>query len=319
MTQFSGNLASRVEFGDAIVIAGKTIEGAKRLQINLRVSKEEVSNIGLHISVRFREDAIIRNSRISNIWGHEECEENLNESTIQNPIIPGDFFILYIFAGESMFHISINHRTYCTFKYRFPIEDLRTIEVKEHIQAILQIDHRSIFPSPWPQVQSSDRSVLFSNDCPVLFSPGHVILIQAIPYHNRKGQFYVLFHEYDTAREGLHFNARFEPHNVVVRNAKNANMEFGHEERDGGFPFVFDQQFRLAIGFTPKEFVFAVNGRRFASFAYRSPNLLKGLNGFKIKGNNGMYVEVSSVDHMKMDSPDCQGFERYSSLNYVVT
>lgn len=318
MTHFIGNLACPIEFGNAIVIAGKTIDGANRLQINLRVSKEEICNIGLHLSVRFDEDIIVRNTRINENYGEEEREEHLDEKTERNPIVPGDFFIISIFAGETKFHISVNHRSYCTFKYRMPIDHLRTLEIRDHLQAVVQVDHRTIFPSPWPQIQSSDSSKLFSNDIPILFSPGHVIVIQAIPYHNPGGQFIIMFYAGDTKRECLHFNVRFEPHNIVVRNAMKSNLEFGHEERDGGFPFKYDQQFRLAIGFTEKSFVFAVNGKHFTSFGYRSSDLLDMLNGFKIKGIHGMYVQVSSVDHLQIGNADCDGFEAYSDPNYVI-
>lgn len=84
------------------------------------------------------------------------------------------------------------------------------------------------------------------------------------------------------------------------------------EERDGGFPFIIDQQFKLAIAFTETEFKFAVNGQLFGSFQYRSPNQLAVLNGFKTYCGNGMQLEVTGVDHMNMGFPDCEAFETYS-------
>lgn len=86
----------------------------------------------------------------------------------------------------------------------------------------------------------------------------------------------------------------------------------GREERDGGFPFFIDEQFKLAIGFTETEFKFAVNGTIFGSFEYRSPNQLDKLNGLKIAGGNGLHMEVTSVDHINSGSVDCEGFETYS-------
>lgn len=87
---------------------------------------------------------------------------------------------------------------------------------------------------------------------------------------------------------------------------------FGNEERSGGFPFVLEQQFKLAIALTPKEFRFAVDGVYFASFAYRSGHGVDKLNGFKMGTSHGLYLEITSVDHMQMDSSDCDGFEEYS-------
>lgn len=318
MTQFVGNLACPIEFGNSIVIAGKTIDGAQRTQINLRANKEAISNIGLHLSIRFDEEIIIRNTLINNEWGEEERSEHLYESTSPNPLVPGDFFIVHIFASDEKFHISVNHRPFCTFKYRLSIEQLITVEVRDHLQAVTQIDHRTAFPSPWPPLQYSDPHTVFSNDSPILFTPGHVIVITALPYHDENGRFFVLFMDGDSKREALHFNVRFNPQNVVVRNAMKDNYEFGPEERDGGFPFRFNQQFRLAIAFTKNAFLFAVDGRRFCTFAYRKSRLLDTLTGFIIKTNNGMRMQVTSVDHLTSNDMDCSEFEKYSNPRFVI-
>lgn len=87
---------------------------------------------------------------------------------------------------------------------------------------------------------------------------------------------------------------------------------FGNEERGGGFPFVIEQQFKLAIALTPKEFRFAVDGVHFGSFAYRSGHGIDKLNGFKMGTSHGLYLEITSVDHFQTDSSDCDGFEEYS-------
>lgn len=60
---------------------------------------------------------------------------------------------------------------------------------------------------------------------------------------------------------------------------------FGDEERyNGDFPFAINETFKIAIGFTETKFVLAVNGKLIGEFAYRSSNLLNGINGFKIQG-----------------------------------
>lgn len=96
-------------------------------------------------------------------------------------------------------------------------------------------------------------------------------------------------------------------------------FRYGVEERFGGFPFVVDQQFKLAIALTEKEFRFAVDGEYFASFSYRTPNVLERLNGLKISTSYGMYMEVNSVDHTEMDTDDCYGFESYSHPNVGIS
>lgn len=83
----------------------------------------------------------------------------------------------------------------------------------------------------------------------------------------------------------------------------------------GEFPFVLEQQFKLAIAMTPKEFRFAVDGVYYTSFIHRSENGIDKLNGFKMGTSYGMYMEVTSVDHVKMDSIECDGFEALSDPN----
>lgn len=75
---------------------------------------------------------------------------------------------------------------------------------------------------------------------------------------------------------------------------------------------MLEQQFKLAIALTPKEFRFAVDGVHFASFAHRSEYGIEKLNGFKMGTSYGMYLEITSVDHLQMDTSDCDGFEDYS-------
>lgn len=89
-------------------------------------------------------------------------------------------------------------------------------------------------------------------------------------------------------------------------------FRFGVEERFGGFPFILDQQFRMAIAFTPKDLRIAIDGSFFSSFNHRSQTKIEKINGFKMGTSHGMYMEVTSVDHLEMNSDDCDGFEHYS-------
>lgn len=95
-------------------------------------------------------------------------------------------------------------------------------------------------------------------------------------------------------------------------------FRFGREERHDGFPFKIDQQFKLAIAFTDNCFKFAVNGKKFTEFNYRSPNVLPKINGIKVTTKNGMNVEITGVDHLHMGVTDCAGFEEHSHPDVVL-
>lgn len=90
------------------------------------------------------------------------------------------------------------------------------------------------------------------------------------------------------------------------------SRRYGVEERDGAFPFFIDEQFKLAIAIGTNEFKFAVNGQLFATFAYRSANLLERLNGMQIVAGNGMHMEVTGVDHMHTGDVECGDFQKFT-------
>lgn len=93
---------------------------------------------------------------------------------------------------------------------------------------------------------------------------------------------------------------------------------YSREERSGEFPFALGVQFKLAIAFTDNEFRFAVNGKRFGTFLYRSKNVLERLNGAKVIGSFGLNVEVTSVDHMDMANNECTDFEQFSHYDIQI-
>uniref|UniRef100_T1GTF9 Galectin n=1 Tax=Megaselia scalaris TaxID=36166 RepID=T1GTF9_MEGSC len=85
------------------------------------------------------------------------------------------------------------------------------------------------------------------------------------------------------------------------------DFTFGAEEKDGRFPFVHDQEFKIAFGFTEHEFLIAIDGTRFASFKYRTTNALNTTVGLKITCLNGLKIHVTNLDHVLMANSECKG------------
>lgn len=146
----------------------------RRLDLNLRRDKKKDADIALNLALRFHEKVIIRNSRQNGEWGTEEREENLYSKTNPNlnAIVAGEIFKFYILIGDQQFHIALNNQPFCTFKYRMPIDSIRTIQLKHDLQFVTQVDHRSVFPFPHPPVQFDDNRNIFSNDVPRRFRFG---------------------------------------------------------------------------------------------------------------------------------------------------
>lgn len=92
-------------------------------------------------------------------------------------------FRFYILIGDSKFHIAINNHPFCTYKFRMPVEEIRTVQLDYDLQVLTQMDHRSIFPSPIPPIQCDDNRNVFSNDVPKLFKQGKIGLIDAIAFN----------------------------------------------------------------------------------------------------------------------------------------
>lgn len=42
------------------------------------------------------------------------------------------------------------------------------------------------------------------------------------------------------------------------------------------------------------------------------------IEGFTIKTNNGMRIQVTSVDNLTTNDMDCYGFEKYSNPRFVI-
>lgn len=112
-------------------------------------------------------------------------------------------------------------------------------------QSMLQFDHRTVYPTLYPPIQHQtiDKTLQFSCDIPgklksgklnlkkkkkkyihkllIYKFKGRVTVITATPYGNPCGSFSIYITEGATHKQALHFNALFQSHFVVVRNAMN--------------------------------------------------------------------------------------------------
>lgn len=94
ISHYTGNLSCTLEPGHILVIGGKTIDGASKLDINFKNGKHQSASIPLHISVQFHDQIIIRNSMKEDLsWNTEERTENLDPNTSGNPLSAGSIQI----------------------------------------------------------------------------------------------------------------------------------------------------------------------------------------------------------------------------------
>lgn len=87
-------------------------------------------------------------------------------------LITGENFKIYILVGDQRFHIAINDEPYCTYYFRVPLNHIQTVEITDDIQSVVQVDHRSVYPTAFPATHLDDKKIEFSNDIPKKFTPG---------------------------------------------------------------------------------------------------------------------------------------------------
>uniref|UniRef100_A0A1B0CYC0 Galectin n=2 Tax=Lutzomyia longipalpis TaxID=7200 RepID=A0A1B0CYC0_LUTLO len=311
-TTFSGQLACPVEFGQIFVISGKSLCTADRINVNLAADKFH-GIIPFHLSIRFGEHVVVRNNKTGPNFIYEQEERSPGFNGMMNPFVPGEEFKIYIFVGTDRFHIGLDNQAFGEFMFRAPLSQISVIQVYEDVEFIYQVDHRRAYPSPYPPLQFHLPGMTFSNDLPIPYRIGHVVVVKGIAQGNAQGQFTIRFLVGHTEKQALHFNVRF-PAGVVVRNHtvnNNAEFNYDEEERHGGFPFQIHRTFKIAFGFGHVGFRIAVNGKFFCDYSYKGQ--WNTFTGIKCSGKDGMTVHITEVDHHTRDSSLCN-FEELSSF-----
>ncbi|XP_059619694.1 uncharacterized protein LOC132263762 [Phlebotomus argentipes] len=307
-TSFSGQLACPVEFGQIFLIFGKTTRTAERLDVNLAADKRH-AEVPLHLSVRFRENAVVRNSKTGPSFGLEDKTPGFNN--VRNPLIAGQEFQVYILVGVDRFHIALNDQPFTEFMFRTGLNRISVLQVLQDVEYIRQVDHRKAYPSPYPPVQTRSSWFTFSNDLPVTYKAGHVVVVTGTALGNQQGHFAIRFLVGHTEKQALHFNVRFSQREVARNHTVNSRMEFNpnDEERGGGFPFQFNRTFKIAFGFGERGFRIAVNGTFFCEFAYRGQ--WNTYTGIKCSEHDGLALNITEVDHVLHDK-SLRNFEQLS-------
>ncbi|XP_065354606.1 uncharacterized protein LOC135949076 [Calliphora vicina] len=316
---FQGTLARNLEYGHILEICAKAQPDGNWFNITLASKTPEDDNkidVGLQILV------YLNNNMIAFKTAHNEWKEEIHHEFSTSVFLVK--FNITIVMSEHNFNIAINNRPCSRISYSLPLDILNTIKITGQLDYIKQVDHRKYFPFTWPPLHISEESVDFSNDQPMSFEPGHVMILKAQLFGNANGRFVLqLKNARNNQREELHVSVRFD-NQKFVRNSKTTMCKdkrtsieylgYGSEETEGGFPFSdFYCPFKLAIAFTETEFYIAKDGQFLCRFRYRTANVLQDIVGVKIRGIDDVIVRVNGVDHIQMDDPQCIGFESYSS------
>jgi Galactoside-binding lectin len=204
-----------VEVSQVITVSGKSTAVADRLDINLSSGNgacNEPGDIQFHLSIRFKESAIVRNSHTRCVgWGAEERQENLVPHCTANPINRGDDFKIAIYVDLSAFFVTINEKPFCVFPHRKPLKDIQRLYIFKDLEKIYQVDHTSAPPKRWPLMNPA----IFSGLVPKQFQAGNVIVMTAVPRGNREDFTLNLLHV-ETGRNMFHLRPYLGSANIVI-------------------------------------------------------------------------------------------------------
>lgn len=148
MLHFEGTLEETVKVGHLFVLTGKISPAlVDRFVVNLRSqgSTADSGNIHLHLSARFRENAIVRNNLTIDMehWDMdaEERNENLLPNNERFPFAVGDKFKVAIYVDKKAFCVTLNEKPFCIFPHRLPFATIEIIELFGDLEKIYQVDH----------------------------------------------------------------------------------------------------------------------------------------------------------------------------------
>jgi len=105
--------------GRQVVIKGTPNGNAERFTIDLNDAN---GNTALHLSTRFSEGAVVRNSKNNNQWGQEERGGSF-------PFSKNQPFQLQILCDPQSFKIAVNGQHFADFQHRMDAANVQTVTV----------------------------------------------------------------------------------------------------------------------------------------------------------------------------------------------
>uniref|UniRef100_A0A914W9K6 Galectin n=1 Tax=Plectus sambesii TaxID=2011161 RepID=A0A914W9K6_9BILA len=117
---FTGGLAAHPVYGGMYIGRQIVISGTPSGQFNIDLNGQP-GNIALHISVRFNENAVVRNSLRANHWEHEERQGG------HFPFVRNQPFQMQILCDHSGYKIAINGQHYADFFHRIEASTVQSV------------------------------------------------------------------------------------------------------------------------------------------------------------------------------------------------
>lgn len=275
---YTGEIPKGLFVGKAIILNGSIPSNSYRFSVDLMCKNN--TDVALHVSIRFDQKTIVRNSFLNNNW----LEEERNPPIF--PVAAGRKFELIILTEETHFKIAVNGHHVAEYKHRFPFHAVKSLYIKGEVQ-ISRISYHSMRVPKFGQLgyptatvpqnnQDGPVSQLGLSQFPPIYNPSlpftqkfqeglqpMVISISGRPT-NSAHRFSINF--LANADVALHLNVRFDQKRVV----KNSRMNntWGVEEY-GAMVFKPGVNFDLVITINNQGFQLVANGQFYGIFQHR--------------------------------------------------
>lgn len=217
MTVCLSNLYTNVEIGHILIVSIKLKENSIFSKIDFSNDIDEIRNIPLSINIDENTNDI-KFISVSN--GNKESEECIKVKKL----CKDSKVTFYILTLDDKFRIALNNEHLCNFNYKCDLRYIKLIRVSGNVDYVTQIDHRKVYPQPWPQNQEDLPTISFSSDLPCKFSENTIIVLRMTLSGTTTGSFFIRFNEMGTKKQYFHFNPRFEE-KVIVVNSMNDKLE----------------------------------------------------------------------------------------------
>lgn len=246
-------------------------------------------DIGFHLSARFDERLVVRNSRQNMIWGPEEREPRVM------PLVAGRDFQAMLLCEENAYKVAINGKHFVEFLHRVPYSccgvlnidgqvNIDRIEVRREMR---YIPHQNPVPVVNPNLPNFppiyNPSLPFHQRFSEGLRPGFMVYISG-RLTQSPDRFNIDFlSESPKDRDiAFHVSARMKD-SLVVRNSYQRGRWAEEERQIPHFPFYAGVNFDLIIRVETTRYMMAVNGQHFIQFEHRFPPNF--VNGMAISGD----------------------------------
>lgn len=283
---FETDVTGKLDVGKIIRVEGTIPFGVEVFQINLCCENSD-DDVALHLSVRFKNRTVVRNTLQEGSWETEEKDGPF-------PFASGEEFSLHILVQTDSYYIAVNGQHCWVFDHRLHYSKVTTVNVigpvKIHgieLHSSRNEHHPEASDTSTPFIQHVDNpSVPFLHDIPGGIKPGMKITVSGRPFvsvHKFTINLQCGTGPYPPPDIALHFDVRAYSHCVVRNTRRNNNWE--KEEISAlSFPFRPGVNFDIVISVESDKYVVTVHGKHFTDYVHRIKQL-SSINTLRIEND----------------------------------